>query len=283
MGKVFALIGHPVGHSLSPLMHNDAFLALALPHHYVSFDVKPDDLKEAVSGIKALGIAGFNVTVPHKVSVMRYLDEIEKEAKQIGAVNTVSNRDGKLIGTNTDGRGYLLSLKEKAGENLKEKRVLLIGAGGAARGVAVTLDRSGVGRLDIANRTFERAKMLIETGIHRIPARALTLEEAAERLGDYDVIVNTTSVGMSPNVEDMPLPVEGIRPGTILSDLIYNPLRTKWLLEGERRGGIVMNGVGMFIEQGALAFEEWTGVSPDRERMRKIVVDELTHSGRIRE
>lgn len=275
MGKVFALIGHPVGHSLSPMMHNDAFHALDLPHHYVSFDVKPADLKEAVSGIRALGIAGFNITVPHKVNVMQYLDEIAEEARQIGAVNTVINRDGKLIGTNTDGRGYLLSLKEKTGEHLSEKRVLMIGAGGAARGVAVTLDRYGVKRLDIANRTFEKAKTLIETGIRRTPAHALTLEEAALHLADYDVIINTTSVGMSPNVEDMPLPVEGIRPGTILSDLIYNPLRTKWLLEGESLGGIVMNGIGMFIEQGALAFEAWTGLSPDRERMRKIVVDEL--------
>lgn len=278
MRKVFALIGHPVGHSLSPMMHNDAFHALGLPHQYVSFDVKPADLKEAISGIRALGISGFNITVPHKVNVMQYLDEIDEEARQIGAVNTVINRDDKLIGTNTDGRGYLLSLKEKTGEHLSEKRVLMIGAGGAARGVAVTLDRHGVRRLDIANRTFEKAKLLIDTGIRRTPARALTLEKAALHLADYDVIINTTSVGMSPNVEDMPLPVKGIRPGTILSDLIYNPLRTKWLLEGERLGGIVMNGIGMFIEQGALAFEEWTGLSPDRERMRKIVVNELNTS-----
>ncbi|HEX7063666.1 MAG TPA: shikimate dehydrogenase [Bacillales bacterium] len=276
MGKLFALIGHPVGHSLSPAMHNDAFQALDLPHHYVSFDVRPADLQKAVEGMRVLGIAGFNVTVPHKVEVMDYLDEIETEAREIGAVNTVVNRDGYLIGANTDGQGFLQSLKDVAGESLSEKRVLMIGAGGAARGVAVALDRHGVKQLDIANRTREKAESLLEIGIRNTSARDLGLEQAQSDLQYYDIIINTTPIGMSPHTDNVPLIVEGIRAGAIAADLIYNPLKTKWLEAAERRGAVTMNGVGMFVGQGALAFEKWTGQTPDRKRMQQIVLRQLS-------
>ncbi|HEX7063744.1 MAG TPA: shikimate dehydrogenase [Bacillales bacterium] len=275
MGKLFALIGHPVGHSLSSIMHNEEFQALGLPHRYECFDVDPANLSKAVEGIKALGIAGFNVTVPHKVTVMQHLDEIDEEARQIGAVNTIVNRDGYLIGANTDGQGFLKSLKDVAGETLSHMRVLMIGAGGAARGVAVTLDRYRVRQLDIANRTLEKAEFLIEKGIQNTPSRVLSFEEAESGLSEYDVIINTTPIGMSPNTGEMPLSVNGINPGTILADLIYNPLETKWLKEGEGIGAVTMNGVGMFVGQGALAFEKWTGRTPDRGRMRDTVLARL--------
>ncbi|HET7580889.1 MAG TPA: shikimate dehydrogenase [Bacillales bacterium] len=275
MGNLYALIGHPVGHSLSPEMHNEAFRSLGLPHHYESFDVAPVDLQEAIAGIKALGIAGFNITVPHKVEVMPYLDEMDEDARRIGAVNTVIHQDGRLIGRNTDGQGFLEALIDKAGEDLSEKRVLMIGAGGAARGVAVALDRHGVKQLDIANRTSEKAHALIAGSLQNEIAQVLALEEAVENMGDYDILINTTPVGMSPNTDDMPMPVDRIKPGAIMSDLIYNPLKTKWLEEGEKYGAVPMNGIGMFVNQGALAFEWWTGQSPDRERMRQTVLESL--------
>lgn len=275
MGKLFVLIGHPIGHSLSPEMQNAAFRDLNLPHHYESFDVKPDDLEKAVAGIRAMGIAGFNVTVPHKVNVMQYLDEIDQEAKRIGAVNTVMNQDGRLLGTNTDGQGYLQSLEEKVGGELSEKRVLVIGAGGAARGVAVTLDLYGVKQLDIANRTSERATALIQDGVHHAASQVLTLEQAAQFAYRYDILINTTPIGMSPNTDAIPLPLDSITPGTVLSDLIYNPLQTKWLLKGEQKGALTLNGIGMFVAQGALAFERWTGKSPDRDLMRQTALEGL--------
>lgn len=279
MGKLFGLIGHPVGHSLSPMMLNGAFARLGLEHHYQSFDVETDALKDAVAGMKALGVSGFNITVPHKVAVMRYLDAVDEEAKQIGAVNTVINDNGTLLGTNTDGRGYLLALQETAGEDISEKSILMIGAGGAARGVAVTLDRFGIRRLDIANRTPEKAEALIEGGIQYSVANMLTLKEAEKHLTDYDIIINTTPVGMSPHTVGMPLSVDEVSSGTILSDLIYNPLETRWLEEGKKHGAMTMNGIDMFVNQGALAFEQWTGCPPDRWHMREAVLERLKHSG----
>ncbi|HEU5139048.1 MAG TPA: shikimate dehydrogenase [Bacillales bacterium] len=275
MGKLFALIGHPVGHSLSAIMHNEEFQALGLPHRYECFDVDPANLGKAIDGIRALGIAGFNVTVPHKVKVMQYLDEIDEEARQIGAVNTVVNQSGYLIGMNTDGKGFLHSLRDVTGEALSSSRVLMVGAGGAARGVAVTLDRYGVKQLDIANRTLEKAESLIEDGIRKSMAQVITLEEAESGLPEYDVIINTTPVGMSPNTDELPMGLNGVKPGTVLADLIYNPLQTKWLKIGEGLGATTMNGIGMFVGQGALAFEKWTGQNPDRERMRQTVLRRL--------
>lgn len=276
MGNLYGLIGHPVSHSLSPLMHNDAFLKMGISAHYESFDVLPADLGEAIKGMKALGVAGFNITVPHKVAAIDHLDEIDEEAERIGAVNTVVNRNGCLIGTNTDGKGYLQSLVDNVGKDLSHKRILILGAGGAARGVAITLDRYGVRQLDIANRTFEKADKLIEEGVHHSGfAKPMTFDEAAKDLGNYDIVINTTPIGMFPNTDDMPLPLERLNRGTVLSDLIYNPLRTKWLKEGNGKGALALDGVGMFVAQGALAFELWTGMRPDREQMRQTVLNQL--------
>lgn len=279
MGELFGLIGHPVGHSLSPLMMNGAFARQGLDHTYQSFDVKPEHLRDAVVGMKALGVAGFNITVPHKVAVIPYLDAIDEEAERIGAVNTVWNDHGRWIGSNTDGRGYLLALREAVGDELANKNILMLGAGGAARGVAVTLDRFGVRRLDIANRTQAKAAALMESGIHHTAAQVLTLEEAEKHLRDYDIIINTTPVGMSPDIEGMPLAVDGVSPATLLSDLIYNPLETRWLKEGRKCGAATMNGIDMFVNQGALAFELWTGSRPERAAMRETVWRQLNIAG----
>lgn len=276
MGKLYGLIGHPVGHSMSPIMHNGEFKALGLSHHYQAFDLSPEQLEDGVEAMKMLDIQGFNVTIPHKVAIIPLLDEVEQEALDIGAVNTVYKRDGKYIGTNTDGKGYLLSLLTLMKvKDLKNKKVLVIGAGGAARAVAVSISRAGVLSLTIANRTLEKAENLTSVCHAYTTANATTLQEAEAMLYHFDIIINTTSIGMSPHLDRMPLSVEGLNKGTVVSDLIYNPLETKWMRLSKQKGAVTDNGISMFVEQGALAFERWTGETPDRERMRNAVLKEL--------
>ncbi|OLO38850.1 shikimate dehydrogenase [Alkalihalophilus pseudofirmus] len=276
MGKLFGLIGHPVGHSMSPSMHNNAFHLLHQNHHYHAFDVSEADLQAAIAGFRAIGISGFNITIPHKVEVMKYLDEVDEEAKLIGAVNTVVNDNGRLFGYNTDGEGYLQSLLKVTGDQLKQMRVLLIGAGGAARAVLTVLSRYGVEELHIANRTKEKAASLAsECNQSSKDAFVWSIEEAEQKLHQFDLIINTTSVGMSPNVDQLPIALNNIKQDAVVSDLIYNPLKTKLLQEAEAKGATVLNGVGMFVEQGALAFEKWTGTKPDRNEMEKIVLQQL--------
>ncbi|WP_226656779.1 shikimate dehydrogenase [Pseudalkalibacillus hwajinpoensis] len=276
MGKLYGLIGHPIAHSMSPMMHNGEFKELGLSHHYQAFDLSPEQLEDGVEAMKMLDIQGFNVTIPHKVAIIPLLDEVEQEALDIGAVNTVYKRDGKYIGTNTDGKGYLLSLFTLLKENnLENKKVLVIGAGGAARAVAVSIARAGVLSLTIANRTLEKAENLSSVCNTYTSANAITLQDAEAELHHFDVMINTTSIGMSPHLDRMPLSVERLNAGTVVSDLIYNPLETKWLKLSKQKGAVTDNGISMFVEQGALAFEQWTGVTPDRQRMRNAVLKEL--------
>jgi shikimate dehydrogenase len=275
MEKLYALFGCPVHHSLSPLMHNDAFQRLNIAAHYHAFHVEPEHLKDAVAGVRALGIAGLNVTIPHKTAIMALLDDIDAEARRIGAVNTIVNENGRLIGYNTDGPGYVRALEEETNVEIKDKRILLIGAGGAARGIYFSLIDRGAKQIDICNRTVLKAKQLIKECDAAVSSAAFSLSEAEERLGEYDIVINTTSVGMYPNTKEMPLSLANLKEGTIVSDIIYNPLETKWLKEARERNAIVQNGVGMFIYQGALAFEKWTGIFPDVERMKKIVMEHL--------
>ncbi|WP_227934886.1 shikimate dehydrogenase [Alkalihalobacillus deserti] len=276
MEKVFGLLGHPVGHSMSPLIHNDAFAKLGIEARYHAFDVKPELVKEAVDAIRALDIAGCNVTVPHKIAVMEFLDEINDEALQIGAVNTIVNKNGKLIGYNTDGRGYVQSLLDETEEEIREKSILIIGAGGSARGIVTALLRYGVGRIEFTNRTIEKTASLIKLAEEfSIPSATVERKVAEESLNKYDVIINTTSVGMSPNFNHSPLSLELLKPGTIVSDLIYNPLETQFLKEAKERGGKIVNGIGMLVNQAALSFEHWTEITPDNKEMKKIVLQQL--------
>lgn len=276
MGNLYGLLGHPVGHSMSPLMHNDAFKQLGMDHYYQAFDVVPERLEEAVVGMKALGITGFNVTIPHKVAIMDFLDEIDEEAKTIGAVNTVVNENGWFVGYNTDGQGYLDALLEEIDEEaLHQANVLIIGAGGAARAIVTVLSRFQTKALVICNRTIEKADVLKKECSQKTKIETLTIAEAEAKLEQFDVIVNTTSVGMSPNVEAKPISLEKLKENALVSDLIYNPLETALLKEAKQRGCKTQNGVGMFVGQGALAFQKWTKVCPDRTRMRDIVIKQL--------
>ncbi|GEN34605.1 MULTISPECIES: shikimate dehydrogenase [Aneurinibacillus] len=272
------LFGHPVGHSLSPLMHNRAFAELGVNFHYAAFDIDPGQVREAVAAIRALGLRGVNVTIPYKVAVMDYLDEVEEEAKAIGAVNTIVNEGGKLIGYNTDGRGFVRSLIEETGIDVKRQSAILVGAGGAARGVAVSLLRAGLPSLAIANRTEEKAERLAEQLQAMNPqARiaALPMKEIADALTDATLLVQTTSIGMHPNIDASPVAAEALHERLLVSDLIYNPLETKLLRDAKEKGARIHHGLGMFIYQGALSFEYWTGQPAPVEAMRKAVSDAL--------
>ncbi len=272
MEKLYGVIGDPISQTLSPSMHNAAFNHHGLSAKYLPFHVTPGQLSQAIEGVRGLGVAGLNVTIPHKVSVMNLLDEIDPLAMRIGAVNTIVNENGKLIGYNTDGAGYVSSLKHIMAErNLDEHSILIVGAGGAARAIYYTLLEEGVKKVAIANRTIETAKQLIQSNNTNV----MSLSDAEDVVDDYDIIINTTSIGMYPFLENMPIQLGKIKEKTIVSDIIYNPIETKWLKQARKLGAQTQNGIDMFVFQGALAFEKWTGIYPSVEVMRKIVLTKL--------
>ncbi|SDW99288.1 shikimate dehydrogenase [Marininema mesophilum] len=266
VGKV-GVIGHPIGHSKSPHIWNDAFAKQHIPYIYLPFDVTPTDLGQAVAGLKALGFRGFNVTVPHKVSVMDFLDEVEKEAAEIGAVNTVIIDQGRLIGTNTDGEGYIQSLQSETGIDLRERRIVLLGAGGAARAVGTALAKAGVAHITIANRTLIKAEELASRLRRWTQAEAVLLEHIAVPLKEASLLIQTTSVGMSPHEEACPIDPDYLHQGLTVSDLIYHPRETRLLHEAKLRGAHVHNGLGMLVHQAALAYRRWLGAEPPVQQM----------------
>ncbi|MCH1625011.1 shikimate dehydrogenase [Fredinandcohnia quinoae] len=276
MEKIYGVIGSPISHSMSPQMHNDLFNFYNIHARYHAFHVEKGNVKKAIEGIRALEISGCNITIPHKIEVMEYLDEIEAVAANIGAVNTVVNQDGKLIGYNTDGNGFIRSLHTVIEQSaLQHANVLIIGAGGAARAIFISLAASGVKNIDIANRTIEKAEMIISDCQYEVNSVALSMKDAEMNLGKYRVMINTTSIGMSPKVDELPISLQHLSPQSIVSDIIYNPLQTKILIDAREKGAITQNGIGMFVNQGALAFEKWTGIFPDTNRMETTVTNIL--------
>lgn len=276
MEKVFALFGHPVAHSVSPLMQNRAFEELGLNCCYLAFDVKAEDLEVAVKAIRALGLGGANITIPHKERVIQYLDEVEEQANLIGAVNTVANCEGVLVGYNTDAPGFLQSLRYDAGFEPGGKQAVILGAGGAARAVAFALVSAGVKRLAIFNRNPFRAEALandisVLVG-YQVEAGALQSSALMRELAETDLLVNATSAGMHPDVGSLPLQdLSALRPGMLVYDLVYNPPKTRLLQEAEKRGCGVCSGIGMLVYQGALAFEIWTRKKAPVAVMRQVV------------
>ncbi|WP_316571940.1 shikimate dehydrogenase [Neobacillus sp. YIM B06451] len=274
MKKLFGVIGNPIGHSLSPHMHNDLFSLYGIDAHYHPFLVEKGRLAEAVTGLKAIGAAGFNVTIPYKTEIMPLLDWIDPLAKEIGAVNTVVNRDGKLAGYNTDGPGFLKSLEEGF-PALVDPAILVIGAGGAARAIYFTLEKTRPAAIDICNRSLAKAQSLVGESQTGVPSSALSIEEAAEKINEYTIIIQTTSVGMHPQTDVSPIGLDGLNKQAHAADIIYNPSETEFLKQARLRGVKTLNGLGMFVHQGALAFELWTGIKPDTDRMRKTVLKQL--------
>lgn len=268
--KTVALIGYPLGHTISPAMHNAAFRHLGLDYDYVPLEVAPEDLAKAIDGLRALHFAGFNVTVPFKEKVMPYLDDITKLAQKIGAVNCVQNQEGKLVGFNTDAPGFLESLREDAGFDPKGKDCLVLGAGGAGKAVAAMLAEAQAKTIFIYDVLEEKARELAEylsdnfdSSIHALP-----LVSIPASLPKTQLLVNSSPIGMHPQIDRSPLP-EDIKLHRKLTvyDLVYNPNETKLLKQAKAAGAKAVSGLGMLVRQGALAFTVFTGKSAPLEVM----------------
>ena len=260
--KLYGIIGNPVRHSLSPMIHNGAFKRLGWNAVYLAFEVKKID--EALKGIRGLGVKGVSVTIPFKTEVIPFLDKIEGMAKKIGAVNTIVNRGGKLIGYNTDCDGALEALEEKM--SLRGKRVVLLGAGGAARAIGFGLMERGC-QLIVVNRSEKRGNGLSRAlGCDYLPISFLAKMKAGEL--EADVMINATSVGMFPRNKKTPVPKRLLKQGMMVMDIVYQPLETKLLREAKEKGCLTINGLEMLVRQGAVQFEIWTGRRPDLKQMR---------------
>lgn len=275
--KICGIIGDPVEHSMSPAMHNAAFEKTGLDHIYLPFRVRKEDVGKAIDGMRALNIRGLNVTIPHKVAVMRFLDALDPLAQKLGAVNTVVNDNGFLKGYNTDAAGFLQALLDK-GIEPRGKNVALLGAGGAARAVSFVLAERGVD-LVILNRTLNKAlecaERVSQTFNRKVRALELTGSNLAAELRKADILVNTTSVGMSPKVDETPVPSGLLSPRLTVCDIVYNPIRTRLLKEAGAAGAETVDGVDMLVWQGALAFEKWTGIKAPVGVMREVVIERL--------
>ncbi len=264
--RVLGIFGDPVAHSLSPAMQNEALRQAGIDAVYVPFHVPPTRLPEAVAALRALNLWGVNVTVPHKEAVLPLLDEVDPEARLIGAVNTIVNRNGRLIGYNTDGLGFLRSLAEDLGFAPGGKKVLLIGAGGACRAGAVTLARAGVAALTIANRTPARAEGLAKEFSEvfkgtRFATRGMEPADLDEAVQGVDLVVNTSAIGLRGDTfAYFPWPM--LSAEALLYDMVYARGGTSWVKEGRQRGFRSADGLGMLAGQGAEAFRLWTGSLP---------------------
>lgn len=268
--KVCGIIGDPVAHSMSPIMHNAAFKELELDFIYVAFKVSQEDLKGAVSGVRSLNIKGINVTIPHKVAIIPYLDRLDPLAKEIGAVNTIVNEAGKLTGYNTDAPGFLQALVSN-GVDPKGKRVIILGAGGAARAICFALAENGA-HLIILNRTYDAADKLAhhlrQKYNNQFQALILNKENLAQTIKDGNLLVNTTSVGMSPKSDDTLVEPGLFTRDLIICDIVYHPLETRLLKEAQMVGAKTIGGLDMLVWQGVLAFEKWTGQRPPERIMK---------------
>ena len=267
MTTKLGIIGFPIRHSISPVFQQAALDHLGMDASYQAWEVNPGELGDFIGGLRSPDVLGINVTVPHKEAVVPFLDEVDDWATAAGAVNTIVNRAGRLTGHNTDGTGFLRALREEGGFNPTGRRVLILGAGGAARGVILALIRDGVGELTIANRTLERAQQLSRMARDNgHDARAVALEQVDLSLAaaSAELIVNCTTIGMShgPNETGAPLSAEQIPATALVNDLVYNPLQTPLLRQASLAGAATLGGIHMLVYQGAASFEMWTGQIP---------------------
>lgn len=278
--RICALIGDPVEHTLSPIIHNAAFQHLSLDYVYVAFNVRAEHLGEAVLGIKRLGIYGLNVTMPHKISIIKHLDRLDEEARRVGSVNTVLNRDGRLIGYTTDGIGALKALKY-AGVDPSGKKIVILGAGGASRSISFKLAEYA-DELVILNRTVERAEALANEicgafgGSVNVRAGGLTDERLKMELEGADILINATSVGMRPNENETPVKRGLLHGDLVVFDLVYDPLETRLLREARLMGAKTVDGLWMLIHQGAESFKIWTGIEAPVEVMREAALKRMS-------
>ncbi len=275
--KVCGVIGDPIEHTLSPAMHNAAFEALNLDYVFLAFKVKSAGIADAVNGMRALNIRGLNVTMPHKRAVIKHLDRVDLSAQIVDSVNTILNKESLLFGFNTDGIGALKALREN-GIEPKGRKVLLLGAGGAARAIAYTMAKEA-DELVVLNRTLKQAhdlaKLLQKAVNKKIVAGSLSISDIEQNLLDSDILVNATSVGMKPNIDESPVKSKLLRSNLAVLDIVYNPLETKLSIDAKSAGAKVVSGVEMLIYQGAASFEIWTGKPAPVQVMRQAALNHL--------
>ncbi len=273
--RVCGILGHPVGHSLSPALHNAAFAARGLDLAYVAHDVPPERLPAAIEGARALGYRGLSITIPHKVAAMACVDEVDATARGIGCINTVVNDGGRLRGYNTDGRGALGALRA-AGADPTGRRVVVLGSGGAARAITVTLAlEAPPAELRVLGVVPDELARLVadleRCGCASATAHALDEASLATALEDAELLLNCTPVGMSPAKEATPVPPRLLRPGLTVFDAVYNPRRTRLLTDAAAAGAAVVEGLEMFLGQAVLQFELFTAEPAPVEVMRRVV------------
>lgn len=262
--KLVILLGYPLGHSVSPAMHNRVFAKLGLDFCYMPVQVTADNLKAVFTGLTKMNVAGFNVTIPHKIGIIEHLDALDPLAATIGAVNTICIKDGKTVGYNTDGQGFIRSLENEGGISVRDKCIFLVGSGGAARAIAMTLAFQGAAKIFIANRTLSKAKSLAREINEKIGNCAEAVEVLPEKhreiIQSCDILVNGTNVGMHPRVEELPIEAESLLHHLVVADIVYNPHTTRLLATAQAKGCRIVHGLGMLIHQGAAGFKLWTGV-----------------------
>ncbi len=269
------LLGNPLGHSVSPHMHNRVFKKLGMDCCYLPVEVTEDNLETVFRALTKMNVIGCNVTIPHKVGIMQYLDELDSVAQTIGAVNTICIKNGKSKGYNTDGEGFIRSLEEESQISVKGKCFFIHGCGGGSRAICMTLAFKGAAKIYISNRTFTKAEALSEEINSKIAKCSVPVqtnqEDQRNTAQACDVLVNTTSVGMHPNEEELPFDASLINEKHIVADIVYNPRMTKLLKTAERKGARIVPGLGMLIYQGAAAFKLFTGVEPLVDEMSEEV------------
>ena len=280
LDSLVGVFGHPAAENPGVVIQEAAFRALGLNlWRFLTIDVDPDKLEDAIKGMKAFKMRGINCTIPHKINVIQYLDELSESARLIGAVNTIVNTDGRLFGENTDGKGFMESLQEN-GVDPRGKKIVILGAGGAARAVSVELSLAGAGSITIVNRPEDAhlAKSLMELLNKIIKNNTfVTWDHTFAVPADTDILVNATSIGLYPNVNDIPnIDLETILPTMFVQDVIPNPAITPFLRAAEARGARWNTGTGMLINQAALNIEMWTGLKPDKAVMLKALQEALS-------
>lgn len=273
--RLYVLLGNPLGHTVSPHMHNLAFEKLSMDSCYFPVEVSKEDLGTVFRGLAKMNVGGLNVTIPHKINIMEFLDELDPVAATIGAVNTIRLENGKSKGFNTDGEGFIQSLEEESGISVKGKCFFIIGCGGAARAISMTLAFRGAKKIYISNRTAEKAEQLASEINQKIrPCAEAVLNEQSQQkkaLEHCDVLVNSTSIGMHPNTDSMPINEALLRKELIVADIVYNPRETKLLRIAKAKGCSTVPGIGMLIYQGVEAFKLWTDIQPPVQEMREEV------------
>ena len=275
--KICILIGDPVEHSFSPLIHNAGFNALGINFVYVACPVK--DLEHAIKGIRALNIRGASITIPHKINAISYVDRLHDAAQKIGSINTIVNQKGELMGYNSDGLGALKAFQDR-GIDLKGRSVLILGSGGVARAIAFSLVmRDEVKRLNILGIVEKEMNLLIDdlrkTGGIDIQGALLQEDILQKTLSRSDLLINCTPLGMYPNTGETPVPSIFLRPGLLVFDVVYNPPKTRLLKDAQHAGCMTISGLEMFINQAIVQFELWTGEKAPVEVMKKVLLEQL--------